>query len=98
MDVGVDCSPDKGGPRLRRSLVQGREAMVEPRKSEQPGRGTSEPQPVHRVRVPAFLVEENEIGLGDVVRRATYALGVKSPCGGCARRAQALNRWMSFHR
>jgi hypothetical protein len=48
----------------------------------------------HRVRLPGFLVEE-EIGLGDVVKRATYAMGVK-PCGGCEKRAAALNRWISF--
>ena len=50
----------------------------------------------HRVRLPGFLVEE-EIGLGDVVKRATYAMGIK-PCGGCEKRAAALNRWMRFSR
>lgn len=48
----------------------------------------------HQVRLPGFLVEE-EIGLGDVIKRATSAVGVR-PCGGCARRAAALNSWMSF--
>ena len=52
--------------------------------------------PAHRVRLPGFLVEE-EIGLGDVIKRATYAMGVK-PCAGCEKRATTLNRWMSFHR
>ena len=52
--------------------------------------------PSHSVRLPGFLVEE-EIGLGDVVKRATYAMGVK-PCGGCDKRAAALNRWMRFTR
>ena len=50
----------------------------------------------HRARLPGFLVEE-EIGLGDVIKRATYAMGIK-PCGGCERRAAALNRWMTFSR
>jgi hypothetical protein len=50
----------------------------------------------HLVRLPGFLVEE-EIGLGDVIKRATYAMGIK-PCGGCERRAAALNRWISFTR
>jgi hypothetical protein len=50
----------------------------------------------HRVRLPGFLVEE-EIGLGDVIRRGTYAMGIK-PCGGCERRAAAMNRWMVFSR
>ena len=48
--------------------------------------------PAHRVRLPGFIVEE-EIGLGDVVKRATSYLGIR-PCGGCQNRAAALNRWM----
>lgn len=52
--------------------------------------------PTHRVRLPGFLVEE-EIGLGDVMKRATYAMGIK-PCGGCQQRAAAMNRWMVFSR
>lgn len=50
----------------------------------------------HRVRLPGFLIEE-EIGLGDVVKRITYSMGIK-PCGGCEKRAAALNRWMHFSR
>jgi hypothetical protein len=50
----------------------------------------------HRVRLPGFLVEE-EVGLGDVIKRATYAMGIK-PCGGCEKRAAAMNRWMVFSR
>jgi hypothetical protein len=52
--------------------------------------------PAHRVRLPGFLVEE-EIGLGDVIKRVTYAMGIK-PCQGCEERAAALNRWMHFTR
>lgn len=48
----------------------------------------------HRVRLPGFITEE-EIGLGDVVKRATTYLGIR-PCGGCERRATALNRWLVF--
>ena len=48
--------------------------------------------PARRVRLPGFIVEE-EIGLGDVVKRATSYLGIR-PCGGCQDRAAALNRWM----
>jgi hypothetical protein len=56
-----------------------------------------EPQPhPHRVRLPGFLIEE-EIGLGDAIKRATYAMGIK-PCGGCEKRAAALNQWMHFSR
>jgi hypothetical protein len=46
------------------------------------------------MRLPGFI-NEKEIGLGDVVKRATYAIGIK-PCGGCKQRAAALNRWMVF--
>jgi hypothetical protein len=55
----------------------------------------SEPHP-HHVRLPGFLIEE-EIGLGDVIKKTTYRLGIK-PCAGCEQRAEALNRWMTFHR
>ncbi len=60
-----------------------------------PRRNPGERQP-HLVRLPGFLIEE-EIGLGDAVKRATYALGIK-PCAGCEKRAAALNRWMHFSR
>jgi hypothetical protein len=50
----------------------------------------------HRVRLPGFVSDE-EIGLGDVIHRATSYLG-KQPCAACERRAAALNRWMVFTR
>jgi hypothetical protein len=53
-------------------------------------------KPAHRVRLPGFIRDE-EIGLGDAVKRATYAMGVRA-CEGCERRASALNRWMVFTR
>jgi hypothetical protein len=49
-----------------------------------------------KVRLPGFVRDE-EIGLGDALRRVSYALGVR-PCGGCERRATALNRRMVFTR
>jgi hypothetical protein len=52
--------------------------------------------PRHRVRLPGFVTAE-EIGLGDVIKRATSYLGLR-PCGGCKQRAAALNRWMVFTR
>ena len=58
-------------------------------------RGTAE-RPQHRVRLPGFLIED-EVGLGDVIKKATYAMGIK-PCGGCEKRAASLNRWMRFTR
>ncbi|QDY79442.1 hypothetical protein [Streptomyces qinzhouensis] len=48
----------------------------------------------HQVRVPGFVREE-EIGLGDLVSRATRAVGV-APCGGCTRRARRMNEWVTF--
>ena len=56
---------------------------------------TSE-RPPHTVRLPGFLIEK-EIGLGDVIKRATSVIGIK-PCAGCQRRAATLNRWMRFSR
>jgi hypothetical protein len=46
------------------------------------------------IRLPGFVRDE-EIGLGDVVHRATSSLGIR-PCSGCLRRAALLNRWLSF--
>lgn len=64
------------------------------------GEGNDSPNqsghPPHRVRLPGFIIDE-EIGLGDVIKRATSYFGIK-PCGGCERRAAALNRWMLFTR
>jgi len=49
-----------------------------------------------RIRLPGFIRDE-EIGLGDIVKRATYAAGIR-PCGGCEKRAAALNRRVIFTR
>jgi len=48
----------------------------------------------YRMRLPGFITDE-DIGLGDVIKRATSAVGIQ-PCGGCAERAAALNRWLVF--
>ena len=48
----------------------------------------------HRVRLPGFITDE-EIGLGDVIKLATAYFGIK-PCGGCEKRAAALNHWIVF--
>ena len=58
-------------------------------------RDEAQPRP-HKVRLPGFISDE-QVGLGDIVQRATYAMGFK-PCGGCERRAAAMNRWMVFTR
>ena len=51
-------------------------------------------RPRYQVRLPGFITDE-AVGLGDVIKRATYAIGIK-PCGGCERRAATLNRWVGF--
>lgn len=48
----------------------------------------------YRVRLPGFLVHE-EVGLGDVVKRATSYVGIR-PCGGCEGRAAGLSRRVVF--
>ncbi|MCU1345257.1 MAG: uncharacterized protein JWL70_1523 [Acidimicrobiia bacterium] len=57
---------------------------------------TSSPQvPArHVVRLPGFTADV-EVGLGDVIKRATTSAGIK-PCGGCEGRARAANRWLAF--
>lgn len=48
----------------------------------------------HRVRLPGFVIDE-DIGLGDAVKRAASYFGVQ-PCGGCEQRRVTLNRWLRF--
>jgi hypothetical protein len=48
----------------------------------------------YQVRLPGFVTNE-DIGLGDVIKRVTSAVGIR-PCGGCEGRAAALNRWLVF--
>jgi hypothetical protein len=52
--------------------------------------------PRFKMRLPGFVNDE-QIGLGDVVTRFTHMAGIK-PCGGCAGRARALNHWIAFTR
>ncbi len=47
----------------------------------------------HQINIPGFIDEE--IGLGDVIKHVTSAMGIK-PCSGCKRRAETLNRWLTF--
>lgn len=46
------------------------------------------------VRLPGFVADE-QVGLGDVVKHVTAQMGIRA-CGGCARRAETLNRWIMF--
>ena len=51
-------------------------------------------RPRSPVRLPGFL-NDREIGLGAAIQLATSYVGIKA-CGGCRRRAAALNRWFVF--
>jgi hypothetical protein len=51
------------------------------------GRGEQAP---FEIRLPGFSAEK-AIGLGDTLKRVSAAIGIR-PCGGCGRRAEALNR------
>lgn len=70
--------------------MDGRTDQMEPL---QPGPTAGSRTPF-RVRLPGFI-GEHEVGLGDVIKRTTSAAGIR-PCGGCAARAAALNRWVTF--
>ena len=48
----------------------------------------------YQIRLPGFVRDE-DIGLGDLVKRTTASLVIK-PCRGCERRAAMLNRWLTF--
>ena len=48
----------------------------------------------YRVRLPGFITD-TDVGLGDAIKHVTYAFGI-TPCGGCERRAAALDRWVVF--
>jgi hypothetical protein len=57
------------------------------------GAGDKDQRRPYRVDLPGFISED--VGLGDVVKRVTATVGIR-PCGGCLRRAQALNSWLVF--
>jgi hypothetical protein len=46
------------------------------------------------IRLPGF-VNDDDVGLGDVIKEVTGAFGIRS-CGDCERRAARLNRWLIF--
>jgi hypothetical protein len=63
----------------------------DPREQQQPPQAAP-----YTVKLPGFLVEK-EVGLGDVIKRVSYAIGIR-PCGGCERRAAVLNRRIRISR
>jgi hypothetical protein len=70
--------------------------MAEQEKAAASAKEQGEPSRPYRVRLPGFIKDE-DVGLGDVVTRAAYSLGIR-PCGGCSQRAAALNRRVTFTR
>lgn len=46
------------------------------------------------IQLPGF-VNDDDVGLGDVIKQVTTAVGIR-PCGECERRAAKLNRWLIF--
>jgi hypothetical protein len=81
-------------PKMLARLCRQEKNRVINRKTNSDIEGKPTENPAHRVRLPGFLIEE-EIGLGDLIKRTTYALGVK-PCVGCEKRAVTLNDWLHF--
>ena len=62
--------------------------------TEENGKEQVGARPAHQIRLPSFI-SDNDIGLGDVIKQATAAVGIK-PCEACERRAARLNRWLRF--
>ena len=63
--------------------------------SEQEMSEVGQPDEAIRIRLPGFIRTGDEIGLGEVIKRATATAGIR-PCGGCQRRAAALDRRIVF--
>ncbi|SEE09898.1 hypothetical protein SAMN05216482_9183 [Streptomyces sp. PAN_FS17] len=87
---GILCTDD--GICVEVGKIKSMHAEVEGVADARVGRHGKTREPL-RVRLPAFI--DDEIGLGDVVKRVTYSTRLR-PCSGCDRRAAALNRWIAF--
>ena len=55
--------------------------------------GEDETAPRREVRLPIPGIAREGIGVGDLVKRMTDAIGLKA-CRGCERRRRLLNRWV----
>lgn len=60
--------------------------------TDQENRSNTGPKP-RTIRLPGFLIEGGDVGLGDTISRVSQVFGI-TPCGSCKRRATALNRWV----
>ncbi len=49
----------------------------------------------YTVRLPGFVRDDEEVGLGDVIKRAGSLVGI-APCSGCVKRAETMNGLLSF--
>jgi hypothetical protein len=65
------------------------------KKADRTHKDSPQRQPL-QIHLPGFITEK-EAGLGDVVKRITYSVGIK-PCSGCEKRAAAMNQWIRFSR
>ncbi|MBU49970.1 MAG: hypothetical protein CL920_14885 [Deltaproteobacteria bacterium] len=53
--------------------------------------GTRKPESARPRRIQVPFMGQQEVGLGDAIKKMTGAVGIK-PCGGCQKRAEALNK------
>lgn len=65
--------------------------MKKPRKEKKPLKTEHQPR---KVRLPGFILKE-ELGTGDLIKRATSAFGIRH-CKGCEGRTTKLNRMLVF--
>ena len=86
--TGAPLSPLTGCHKTEQSHAELGMADEEPTKRGKDRRGV---RGHHRLNLPIPITAE--IGLGDAIKRVTSAVGIP-PCGGCQRRAEALNRWL----
>jgi hypothetical protein len=67
--------------------------MNSERRKDRGSKGSPEP---HRARLPGFITDK-DVGLGDVIKRATSIVGIR-PCSSCSERAAHLSNWLVFSR
>jgi hypothetical protein len=82
------------GASTRRVGTLGMQGSMDRRRSQGDETAQEPTRARHRVRLPRFVAAE-QVGLGDVVKKVTTAVGVK-PCSPCQGRAERLNRWVQF--
>jgi hypothetical protein len=63
-------------------------------KEDDPGAADRTNPAPFRVRIPGFNAE-TEVGVGEVIKRATSLAGIR-PCKSCSARADSFNRWLVF--